>query len=360
MRTEPPMNVIELKDIIKSYGEGDSRVDVLRNISLSIEQGDFVAIIGQSGSGKSTLMNILGCLDTPTSGSYTVYGKEAASLDPDGLAALRSEKFGFVFQRYNLLGSLNATENVALPAVYAGMGQAERLQRARELLERLGLADRLANKPGELSGGQQQRVSIARALMNGGDIILADEPTGALDSRSGEQVMEILMELHQAGHTIILVTHDRHIAEYAGRIIEIRDGEIIADTRRAPEPQEAERGDPVFARPNRLLFMRDQFIEALRMSVQAIFAHKLRSLLTMLGIIIGIASVVTVVALGRGSQEKILADISAMGTNTIDIMPGTGIDGPAGCALSPWTTPTPWRGRATSPVPPRAPRLPAI
>lgn len=134
MRTEPPMNVIELKDIIKSYGEGDSRVDVLRNISLSIEQGDFVAIIGQSGSGKSTLMNILGCLDTPTSGSYTVYGKEAASLDPDGLAALRSEKFGFVFQRYNLLGSLNATENVALPAVYAGMGQAERLQRARELL----------------------------------------------------------------------------------------------------------------------------------------------------------------------------------------------------------------------------------
>ena len=324
MRTEPPMNVIELKDIIKSYGEGDSRVDVLRNISLSIEQGDFVAIIGQSGSGKSTLMNILGCLDTPTSGSYTVYGKEAASLDPDGLAALRSEKFGFVFQRYNLLGSLNATENVALPAVYAGMGQAERLQRARELLERLGLADRLANKPGELSGGQQQRVSIARALMNGGDIILADEPTGALDSRSGEQVMEILMELHQAGHTIILVTHDRHIAEYAGRIIEIRDGEIIADTRRAPEPQEAERGDPVFARPNRLLFMRDQFIEALRMSVQAIFAHKLRSLLTMLGIIIGIASVVTVVALVRGSQEKILADISAMGTNTIDIMPGTG------------------------------------
>lgn len=291
---------------------------------LTIERGDFVAIIGQSGSGKSTLMNILGCLDTPSSGSYTVYGREAASLGPDGLAALRSEKFGFVFQRYNLLGSLDATENVALPAVYAGMGQTERLERARELLERLGLGERLTNRPGELSGGQQQRVSIARALMNGGDIILADEPTGALDSKSGEQVMAILMELHQAGHTIILVTHDRHIADYASRVIEIRDGEIIADTRRAPEPEDVEHSAPAFARRNRLLFMRDQLLEALRMSVQAIFAHKLRSLLTMLGIIIGIASVVTVVALGRGSQEKILADISAMGTNTIDIMPGSG------------------------------------
>ena len=204
------------------------------------------------------------------------------------------------------------------------MGQTERLERARELLERLGLGERLTNRPGELSGGQQQRVSIARALMNGGDIILADEPTGALDSKSGEQVMAILMELHQAGHTIILVTHDRHIADYASRVIEIRDGEIIADTRRAPEPEDVEHSAPAFARRNRLLFMRDQLLEAMRMSVQAIFAHKLRSLLTMLGIIIGIASVVTVVALGRGSQEKILADISAMGTNTIDIMPGSG------------------------------------
>lgn len=319
------MNVIELKHITKSYGEGNSRVEVLRDVNLTIERGDFVAIIGQSGSGKSTLMNILGCLDTPSSGSYTVYGREAASLGPDGLAALRSEKFGFVFQRYNLLGSLDATENVAPARPCTPVWDRQNVSSAPgNFLNCLGLGERLTNRPGELSGGQQQRVSIARALMNGGDIILADEPTGALDSKSGEQVMAILMELHQAGHTIILVTHDRHIADYASRVIEIRDGEIIADTRRAPEPEDVEHSAPAFARRNRLLFMRDQLLEALRMSVQAIFAHKLRSLLTMLGIIIGIASVVTVVALGRGSQEKILADISAMGTNTIDIMPGSG------------------------------------
>lgn len=315
------MITLEVRNIGKHYGSGESRVQVLKNVSLSIERGDFVAIIGQSGSGKSTLMNILGCLDTPSEGTYLVDGKATEGLTPDELARLRGEKFGFIFQRYNLLASLSAQENVALPAVYAGMEGHARSARAHELLIKLGLEGKTQNRPNELSGGQQQRVSIARAMMNGGEIILADEPTGALDSKSGENVMSLLMQLNAEGHTLILVTHDRHIAEYANRIIEIRDGEVISDHRKRPV------GNPEGAKAavsptSSWKYMRDQLAEAFRMSVQAILAHKMRSLLTMLGIIIGIASVVSVVALGRGSQEKILAGINAMGTNTIDIMPG--------------------------------------
>ena len=200
------MNILELQNINKFFGQGANRVHVLKGINLTVEKGDFVAIIGQSGSGKSTLMNIIGCLDTPTSGSYRINGIEAGKMDRDQLAELRSRTFGFIFQRYNLLTSLNARENAALPAIYLGMGAEERTQRAVELLKRLELGNKLRNKPNELSGGQQQRVSIARALMNGGEIILADEPTGALDSKSGEMVMEIIKGLHKQGHTIILVT----------------------------------------------------------------------------------------------------------------------------------------------------------
>ena len=315
------MVTLEVKHIGKHYGEGENRVQVLKDVCLSIEKGDFVAIIGQSGSGKSTLMNILGCLDTPSEGSYFVDGKATDGLGPDELARLRGEKFGFIFQRYNLLTSLSAQENVALPAVYAGMSHAQRNARAEELLLKLGLEGKTQNRPNELSGGQQQRVSIARAMMNGGEIILADEPTGALDSRSGENVMQLLMQLNAEGHTLILVTHDRHIAEYAHRIIEIKDGEVISDERKKPIHNAA---GPEIARASisSWQYVRDQLGEAFRMSVQARLAHKMRSLLTMLGIIIGIASVVSVVALGRGSQEKILEGINAMGTNTIDIMPG--------------------------------------
>lgn len=184
------MKIIEIKGLNRYFGEGENRVHVLKNISLDIEKGDFVAIIGQSGSGKSTLMNIIGCLDTPTSGSYQIDGKETAQLSADQLSDLRSQKFGFIFQRYNLLSSLTAVENVALPAIYAGLSQQARLERAERLLEKLGLGDKAQNRPSQLSGGQQQRVSIARALMNGGEIILADEPTGALDSHSGENVCQ--------------------------------------------------------------------------------------------------------------------------------------------------------------------------
>ena len=315
------MVTLEVRNINKYYGEGESRVQVLKDVTLSIEKGDFVAIIGQSGSGKSTLMNILGCLDTASDGSYFVDGVSIENFGPDDLARLRSEKFGFIFQRYNLLTSLSAQENVALPAVYGGMGRAEREARAHDLLVKLGLDGKTQNRPNELSGGQQQRVSIARAMMNGGEIILADEPTGALDSKSGENVMKLLMELNAEGHTLILVTHDRQIASYANRIIEIKDGAVISDTRSAPIIKE-EGPETVSVSRSSWQYIRDQLGEAFRMSVQAILAHKMRSLLTMLGIIIGIASVVSVVALGRGSQEKILAGINAMGTNTIDVRPG--------------------------------------
>jgi len=315
------MNIIEMKNINRYFGTGDNRVHILKNISLNVEKGDFVAIIGQSGSGKSTLMNIIGCLDTATSGSYKINNNETLELSKDQLSDLRSQTFGFIFQRYNLLSSLTAAENVALPAIYAGMPQTQRLTRAKQLLEKLGLGDKWQNKPNQLSGGQQQRVSIARALMNGGEIILADEPTGALDSQSGENVMEILRQLHSEGHTIIMVTHDRDIAASANRVIEIKDGEIIGDSQKEAVQSAIKNTGKS---KSRFGFSKDQLIEAFKMSVSAIVAHKMRSLLTMLGIIIGITSVVSVVALGNGSQQKILEDIKGIGTNTITIFNGTG------------------------------------
>ena len=316
------MSLIECKNINRYFGSGENRVQVLKDVSLSVEKGDFVAIIGQSGSGKSTLMNILGCLDTATSGSYRINGIETAKMEADELAALRRKRFGFIFQRYNLLSSLTARDNVALPAVYVGIEQKEREARAEKLLHDLGLQGKEGNKPNELSGGQQQRVSIARALMNGGEIIFADEPTGALDTASGQNVMEILHDLHAQGHTIIMVTHDPGIAANANRVIEIRDGEIIADTSKNTDIPHSQ--VQAVAEKTSWAFYKDQFMESFRMSVQAILAHKMRSLLTMLGIIIGITSVVSVVALGNGSQQKILENISAMGTNTISVYPGSG------------------------------------
>ncbi len=317
------MSLIECKNINRYFGEGANQVHVLKDVNLSIEKGDFVAIIGQSGSGKSTLMNILGCLDVASSGSYQVDGTETSQMTPDELAGLRRKRFGFIFQRYNLLNALSARDNVALPSVYAGLEHTERVKRADELLHRLGLEGKEQNKPSELSGGQQQRVSIARALMNGGEVILADEPTGALDSASGENVIEIIRQLHSEGHTIIMVTHDPKIAAQANRVVEIKDGYIVSDTSKSTEiaPSKIESVKERIS----WSFYKDQFLESFRMSVQAIVAHKIRSLLTMLGIIIGIASVVSVVALGKGAQDKILSDISSIGTNTISIYPGEGV-----------------------------------
>ncbi|EIJ47233.1 antimicrobial peptide ABC transporter ATPase [Herbaspirillum sp. GW103] len=320
--------LLQLRGLRRDFPAGDDTITVLNDINLDIAAGEMVAIVGASGSGKSTLMNILGCLDKPSAGSYLVAGRETGKLEPDELAQLRREHFGFIFQRYHLLSDLDATANVEVPAVYAGQEPAQRRQRAAQLLARLGLAERGHHKPGQLSGGQQQRVSIARALMNGGDVILADEPTGALDSHSGHEVMNILKELHAEGHTIIIVTHDMQVAGNAQRIIEIKDGVIVADRRNqvpaatavsSAHKQQGQQSRQASAWRAGL----DRFKEALRMSLLAMNAHRLRSFLTMLGIIIGIASVVSVVALGSGSRAQILSDISAMGTNTIDIFPGT-------------------------------------
>ncbi|WP_291253202.1 MacB family efflux pump subunit [Fusobacterium sp.] len=317
--------IIEIENINKYFGEGENRVHVLKNISFEIKKGEFIAIIGQSGSGKSTLMNILGCLDRVTDGSYKIDGREISRFSKDELSELRQQKFGFIFQRYNLISTLTALENVALPAIYAGLSEKERNSRAEELLVKLGLGDKIKNKPNQLSGGQQQRVSIARALMNGGEIILADEPTGALDSKSGERVMKILTALHKEGHTIILVTHDKNIANYANRIIEIKDGEIYNDSVKKFETEVIKDSVKKINQVKKNLFYsKAQFLESLKMATNAIITHKMRSLLTMLGIIIGIASIICVVALGNGSQQKILSDINSLGTNTLDIFNGRG------------------------------------
>ena len=407
--------MIKLTNIRKSIGQ----TQILRGINLHIKKGEFVAIIGQSGSGKTTLLNIIGTLDEPSSGSYVFANYEVTKLNSDEKSRLRREKIGFIFQRYNLLSLMSAKENVALPAVYAGVSSQKRDERAKELLTNLELADKFNSKPNELSGGQQQRVSIARALMNGGDLILADEPTGALDSKSGVMVLDILQRLNSQGHTIVLVTHDPTIAAKAGRIIEIKDGEIIKDSLNlspchseysekstsnkdnlqssvdsslSAKAQNDKNGEnlaqnlnsnanlkqnstqnlnssinlnensqissanfqnsmdchaspkglltmtsdtnstqkvqiPLTAMPQEIKtyhLLKNQIIECLKIAYSSILAHKLRSLLTMLGIIIGIASVVSVVALGLGSQKQILESISRLGTNTIEVRGGRG------------------------------------
>ncbi|CFQ31345.1 MULTISPECIES: MacB family efflux pump subunit [Yersinia] len=324
--------LLQLDNVSRWFIAGEERVRVLKNINLTIYSGEMVAIVGASGSGKSTLMNILGCLDKPSSGEYLVAGRIPQHLDSDTLAELRREHFGFIFQRYHLLNDLNARENVEIPAIYAGIDREERRQRAGDLLSRLGLADRLEYRPSQLSGGQQQRVSIARALMNGGEVILADEPTGALDTHSGNEVLNILKELHRQGHTVVIVTHDMSIAEHAQRIIELKDGEVIADRAVQQAAQQAQRLPiitpeiaPKSAKKTVLspwMAQRDRLREAFKMATLAMAAQRLRTLLTMLGIIIGIASVVSVVALGKGSQQQVLANISAMGTSTLEIFPG--------------------------------------
>ncbi|UPR54274.1 MacB family efflux pump subunit [Vibrio cyclitrophicus] len=357
--------LLEISGLSRRFPAGDDQLTVLNNVNLTIRRGEMIAIMGASGSGKSTLMNILGCLDTPSEGTYLVNGRDTSVMNPDQLAELRRDYFGFIFQRYHLLDDLTAIGNVEIPALYSAENKASRQARAEQLLKRLGLAERMDHKPSQLSGGQQQRVSVARALINGGTVILADEPTGALDSHSGKEMMDLLRELHQQGHTIVLVTHDPKIAASAERVIEISDGEIVSDitsdasndsasTEYSATVHSAVASSAVVSstvasstvassvtddsstrieekqsvnKPISKPFSAQWFsvVEAFKMSLSAMGSHRLRTFLTMLGIIIGIASVVSVVAIGNGSQAQVLSRMASMGTNTIEIKPGSGL-----------------------------------
>ncbi|HXV84545.1 MAG TPA: ATP-binding cassette domain-containing protein, partial [Candidatus Binatia bacterium] len=313
--------ILELSDIHKHYTTGDTTVRALDGVSLAIYHGEFVAIMGQSGSGKSTLMNIIGCLDHPTSGSYRVLGKEAAHLSADELAALRRETFGFVFQRYNLLATATAGENVEIPSVYAGLPKQKRVERASGLLHRLGLGDRTDHRPAELSGGQQQRVAIARALVNDPPVILADEPTGALDSKSGDEVLALLKELHAEGRTIILITHAENVARHASRIVRIQDGRIFEDSG-ATENTAADTGPDEERKYVSGVSFATSLQEALVTAWRSLQVNLFRTVLTWLGIIIGVAAGVAMLAVGEGSRQKVMDQISAFGTNLMLIRPG--------------------------------------
>ena len=221
--------LIEVRDLVKTYKTGDVELNALSGVSFSIETGEFVAIMGPSGSGKSTTMNMLGCLDSPTSGEYFLDGRDVAKLSSDDLAEVRNRKLGFVFQGFNLLPRLTAVDNVALPLVYSGVGAKERRERAEDALKRVGLGERMKHRPNQMSGGQQQRVAIARALVGKAPLILADEPTGNLDTKMSNEIMELLVQVNLEGKTIVLVTHEPDIAEYAGRRLTFKDGRLLSD-----------------------------------------------------------------------------------------------------------------------------------
>jgi len=326
--TVPPVIVVD--EVARTFLIGDVKVEALRGVSLTIEPGEFVAIMGSSGSGKSTLMNILGCLDQPTSGYYLLEGVDVAALREPELARIRSERLGFVFQSFNLLARTSAIENVSLPLYYAAAGpksRFERLERARAALKLLGLSDRERNTPGQLSGGQQQRVAIARALINSPRLLLADEPTGNLDTRTSHEIMETLVSLNrERGVTIVLVTHEADIAAYADRIVTMRDGKIISDERinkpaiaaklpvsfRPPEPDTA-------AATGAFLPFAAMILSA---AAQAIGRNKMRSLLTMLGVFIGVAALIVMVAVGNGASEAVRKQIESLGTNVVVVLPG--------------------------------------
>ncbi len=317
-----PGALLDILHVSRVYPSGDSVVRALDDVSITIMPGEYVAIMGQSGSGKSTLMNIIGCLDRPTMGSYKVQGRDVAELDSDELAALRCRTFGFVFQRYNLLPSITAEENVEIPAIYAGRSKAERVSRAQALLARLGLGDRGEHRPSQLSGGQQQRVSIARALMNEAPVMLADEPTGALDSHSGAEVLELLAELNREGRTILLITHDPEVAAHARRVVRLQDGRVISDEVNR-DPGFIPAAAPAVAST---LKIRNNFLpdlgEAVKMAFRSMGGNLFRTILTLLGVIIGVAAVIAMLAIGQGSKQSVLDRIASMGTNLLVVRPG--------------------------------------
>ena len=310
--------MLELDDVHKSYRMGDTTVYALRGVTLTIESGEFVAIMGPSGSGKSTLMHVLGLLDVPERGSYRVLGREVAGLDGDELAVLRREVVGFVFQQFNLLPRLSALENTALPLVYSR--QYREKERAVTLLKQVGLETRMQHRPNELSGGQQQRVAIARALVNRPRIILADEPTGNLDSESQQEILTLLKDLNAQGITVILVTHEEEIAHAARRIIRIRDGVIQSDEAHGAKTASVADRAVVLVPPARTMFA--EIHEHVLLGLKTLASNKVRTGLSMLGILIGVAAVVAMLALGQGAKQDIEARLSALGSNLLTLRQG--------------------------------------
>ncbi|MFH1458186.1 MAG: ABC transporter permease [Candidatus Omnitrophota bacterium] len=319
--------MIELKNIYKTYQMGKVQVKALEAVSLKIAPGEFVAIMGPSGSGKSTLMHILGLLDRPNAGEYYLGEKRIDALSGQELAAIRNRLVGFVFQQFHLLPRMTALENAALPLIYAGKRHLK--EKAREEIEAVGLADRMNHRPNELSGGQQQRVAIARSLVNDPLIIMADEPTGNLDSKSKEEIISILKELNQKGKTIIVVTHEKEVAVYARRVINMRDGKIISDEKSAgfdaPKPTESQVDkiiDAVLSK-SKMAAREMEFFDYLRQAAGAMVGHKMRSFLSILGILIGVAAVIAMLAVGEGAKESIEAQLVSLGSNLLMVRPGS-------------------------------------
>jgi macrolide transport system ATP-binding/permease protein len=319
--------MIEFKGVGKTYWMGDIKVPALRNVSFTIEDGEFIAIMGPSGSGKSTLLNILGCLDVSTTGEYLFDSVNVSRFSDSELAQIRNEKIGFVFQTFNLLPRLTALSNVELPLIYAG-NHGNRRKTSTMALESVGLEDRARHRPRELSGGQQQRVAIARALVNEPSILLADEPTGNLDSKSGEEIMKILSSFHEKGMTVIVVTHDNAVAAHAQRTIRLKDGEIVEDTKRAIVDGMDKMVPPSRDGKKKRGFSVSELKESLLVALFSIFSNKLRSFLTMLGIVVGVGAVITMIAIGQGASVQITQRISQMGANLLMVHPESGHRGP--------------------------------
>ncbi|MFH1429448.1 MAG: ABC transporter permease [Candidatus Margulisiibacteriota bacterium] len=316
--------MIELKNISKTYQMGQIAVHALRDVSITIEEGEFVAIMGASGSGKSTLMHVLGLLDEPDTGSYTFYGDEVTTLKDSQRAVLRNQLAGFVFQQFHLLPRISACENAELPLIYAGKRKLK--ARAQEKIAAVGLANRAEHQPNELSGGEQQRVAIARALVNEPMIILADEPTGNLDTKSEAEILAILKQLNDAGITIIMVTHEQEMAQFAKRIVTMRDGVITSDETRDPRravlPEGQHRSIQSVLETADRDTSRAEWYDHLRQAFNSIFSNKMRSALSGLGILIGVAAVIAMLALGEGAKESIKQQLSSLGSNLLTVRPG--------------------------------------
>jgi macrolide transport system ATP-binding/permease protein len=322
-------NIIEIKNLSKTYDTGLIKFKALDGVSVNIESGEFVAIMGPSGSGKSTLLHLMGFLDSPDSGSYILDGIETSKLKDEEYAEMRKNKIGFVFQQFFLLPRINTVGNVSLPLIYSGRTPE---QTPSKLLQEVGLASKEKNLPNELSGGERQRVAIARALVNAPDIIMADEPTGNLDSKSQTEIMELISALNNKGKTIVMVTHDEEVSEYAKRIIRIRDGKIISDEKKKGRNEIKQEG-PVKVKKSAVYhdgppaINRIEFWDFVKQALDAMLGNKLRSLLSMLGILIGVAAVIAMLALGAGAKSMIEKSLSSLGSNLLMVMPGASMMG---------------------------------